>query len=263
MNNHVNSDQVSDCVDGADSFESWSAATAPGSIPDNPGSGAAEPSWGAPPEDLVDEEAGPKEHNGGGADANVDAADWPDSAPVDSPPTEPPPLDALAAAVHSLRDALAASLRTQEHQQALLDKLHDEKERLREVEQRRQRDPVLRDLIQLSDTCLRTSRQWRARGDVSPETAEKVGAVLVEAAADVKLILERQGVEDFAPMVEDKFVRSEAKAVGTQPTTDVALDGLVAEVRKPGYRLGDRVLRFSEVIVWRFKPAGAQDGEPH
>jgi molecular chaperone GrpE (heat shock protein) len=179
-----------------------------------------------------------------------------DPAPADLPASEPPPsLGVLTEAVGSLRDALAASLRTQEHQQALLDKIHDEKERLREAEQRRHRDPILRDLIQLSDTCLRTSRQWRARRDVSPETAEKVGAVLVDTAADVALILERQGIEDFAPMVDDQFQRGESKAVGTSPTTDPARDGLVAEVRKRGYRLGDRVLRFSEVVVWRFESA--------
>lgn len=236
VNEHVSNEQVDDRVDGAasadgmDSAESWSTAE------------LAEP-----------------DTEGDSADVDDDVADLPDQDPQ---ATEPPSLDALAAAVESLRDALAASLRTQEHQQALLDKLHDEKERLREAEQRRQRDPILRDLIQLSDTCLRNSRQWRARGDVSPETAEKVGAVLVEAAADVNLILERQGVEDFAPIVEDKFVRSESKAIGTQPTTDVTLDGLVAEVRKHGYRLGDRVLRFSEVVVWRFELAPRGDDEP-
>ena len=153
-----------------------------------------------------------------------------------------------------MRDALAASRRTQEHQELLLDRLHEEKERLREAEQRRQRDPVIRELIQLSDTYVRTSRQWLARGDVSAETAEKVSAALAETAADVRLILERQGVEDFEPAPEERFQRGESKAVGTKPTSDPGRDGLVAEVRKAGYRMGTRVLRFSEVVVWRFEP---------
>jgi molecular chaperone GrpE (heat shock protein) len=194
------------------------------------------------------------------SDETWSEAELGDPPDISESPAGSPSLQTLADAVESLRAALTASQRAQEHQQALLDKLHDEKEQLREAEQRRQRDPVLRDLIQLSDTCLRTSRQWRERADVSQETAQTVAAVLGDAAEDVHLILERQGIEDFAPMAGDKFLRSESKAVGTQPTADEALDGMVAAVRKPGYRLGGRVLRFSEVVVWRLERSDA-DGE--
>jgi molecular chaperone GrpE (heat shock protein) len=191
----------------------------------------------------------------GGADPAVaDAPDAHEDAAA--------PRGALSEAVDVLRDALAASLRTQEHQQALLDRLHEEKERLREAEQRRQRDPVLRDLIQLSDTCLRTSRQWRDRGDVSAETAQTVSAALADVAEDVALVLERQGIDSFLPAVEDPFLRSEANAVGTRPTNDADREGRVAEVRKTGYRMGERVLRFSEVVVWRFEPADEVPDEP-
>lgn len=180
----------------------------------------------------------------------------------DRPPPEPTPaetapaaetasMQALVDAVRTLTEALDASWAAQEHQRRLLDKLHEERQQLREAEQRRLRDPVLRELIQLSDTCVRNSRQWRERSDVTPETAEKVSAVLLEAADDVRLTLERQGVEGFSPLQAEKFDRSEAKAVDSRPTVDPTQDGLVAEVRKPGYRLGDRVLRFSEVVVWR------------
>lgn len=171
-----------------------------------------------------------------------------------------PAIETLTTAVESLREALATSLRAQEHQHRLLDKIHDEKERLREAEQRRQRDPILRDLIQLSDMCVRTSRQWKVRRDVSVETTEKVSAVLLEVAADVALILERQGLEEFAPLPEDKFIRGEAKAIAARPTADAALDGVICEIRKPGYRLGERVLRFSEVVVWRLEHSSDSTG---
>ena len=157
--------------------------------------------------------------------------------------------------------ALGASIRTQEHQQLLLDKIHEEKEQLREAEHRRQRDPVLRDLIQLADTCTRTSRQWHGRDDVSRDAADAVSGVLMDAAADVRLILERQGVEEFRPSLAERFARTEAKAIGTRSTREPDRDGSVAEVRKPGYRLGDRVLRFSEVIVWRLEPVANADAQ--
>jgi molecular chaperone GrpE (heat shock protein) len=174
----------------------------------------------------------------------------------------PDPLEVLAEAVASLSEAVATGRRTQDHQEGLLHKMHDEREQLREAERQRQRDPVLRDLIQLSDTCLRNRRQWYQRSDVSPETAERVADALGDVAQDVRLILERQGVEDFAPAVGDRFVRSEAKAVGSVPADDQADDGLVAEVRRSGYRLGERVLRFSEVVVARFVPGQGVEREP-
>ncbi|MGI9000561.1 MAG: nucleotide exchange factor GrpE [Pseudonocardia sp.] len=238
MNEHLTNEHIDDRIVGADTPKNWSTPTAPDS--ELAGVGSSEN-----PHDVK---------TGSSIKGNGGDGHQPDPDPVDSPPTESLSLEVLTDAVQSLRDALSASLRTQEHQQALLDKLHDEKEKLRETEHRRQRDPVLRDLIQLSDTCLRNSRQWRGRSDVSQETVDRVGAALHEVAADVKLILERQGVEDFVPMIDDKFARSESKAVGTRLTSDATQDGLVAEVRKPGYRLGDRVLRFSEVVVWRFEP---------
>ena len=162
-----------------------------------------------------------------------------------------PTLAGLIDAVSTLRAALQASHEAQEHQRALVDKLHDERQALREAEQRRFRDPVVRELIQLTDTCLRNSRQWRTRAGVDPDTADKVSSVLLDAAADVGLILERQGVESFAPLIDDKFDRAFAKAVGSRETADSSRDGLVAEVQKLGYRLGDRIIRFSEVFVWK------------
>lgn len=178
---------------------------------------------------------------------------------VDETRAGPGPLEVLAEAVTSLSEAVATGRRIQEHQEGLLDKLHGEREQLREAERQRQRDPVLRDLIQLADTCLRNCRQWFDRTDVSAETAERVAGALGDVAEDVRLILERQGVEDFAPEVGDRFVRSEAKAVGSVPASGPEQDGLVAEVRRSGYRLGERVLRFSEVVVAQFVPDHSAD----
>jgi molecular chaperone GrpE (heat shock protein) len=168
------------------------------------------------------------------------------------------PAGALAEAVTVLRQELAASRTAQEHQRTLLEKLHDERQQLRDAERSRLRDPVLRDLVQLADTCARNGRQWSARTDVAPETAEAVGSVLGDVADDIRLVLERQGVDAFAPRVGDAFDRGTARVVTTQPTAEPGLDGTVAEVRKPGYRADERVFRYCDVVVWRYE----QTGEP-
>jgi molecular chaperone GrpE (heat shock protein) len=254
-------------------------------LPDEPvGQTEPPPSWhpaaeSVEPPDSTGHSAPADEHSSGrGSSSDVNAADsatdniWRgdgaeptvvgdsvQDAAASLPASDKASLEVLAQAVAELRTALEASRRTEEHQRELLDKLHDDRQALREAEHRRSRDPVVRELIQLSDTCLRTGRQWKARTDVHEETAERVHAVLLDAADDVRLILERQGVERFAVEAGEKFDRSVAKAVSSKPTTNPELDGIVAEVQKLGYRQDDRVIRFSEVLVWKFVPAKPAD----
>ena len=152
-------------------------------------------------------------------------------------------------ALEALRDEFRHSVQVYDHQRVLVDKLHGENEQLRRAELDRARDPVVRDLISLADTCLRNGRAWLQREKVTPSDIDRV---LREVADDVELILERQGVEPFQPETGAKFDRRVARAVRSVHTTDPRLDGAVAEVQKPGYRMGDRVLRYCDVAVWEF-----------
>ncbi|MGH3928005.1 MAG: nucleotide exchange factor GrpE, partial [Pseudonocardiaceae bacterium] len=88
-------------------------------------------------------------------------------------------------------------------------------------------------------------------------TPDDINRVLRDVTADVELILERQGVETFTPEEGTKFDRREARVVRSANTSDASLDGVVAEVLKPGYRIGDRVLRYGEVVVWAFAAGSA------
>lgn len=208
------------------------------------------PDSGAPPSSAAEPAPVAAED---GADESIGTVET--SAAGDGTRSEDGDVAALAMlgeAITELRLALEASRRTEQHQRELLDKLHDERQTLREAEQRRSRDPVVRELIQASDTFLRTGRQWSARTDVASETAEQVHQVLEDAADDVQLILERQGVERFTPEPGEKFDRSVAKATGSRTTDDPARDGQIAEVLKAGYRQDERVIRFAEVITVRF-----------
>ncbi|MGH3814579.1 MAG: nucleotide exchange factor GrpE [Pseudonocardiaceae bacterium] len=161
-----------------------------------------------------------------------------------------PALRTLTDAVQALRDDFQRSQEVYNHQRVLLDKLHDENEQLRRAELERARDPMVRDLISLVDTCLRNGRAWLERDTVTPGNVDDV---LRDVANDVKLILERQGVETFTPEAGTKFDRREARAERSVNTSDASLDGAVAEVLKPGYRAGNRVLRYCDVVVWAFK----------
>lgn len=163
-----------------------------------------------------------------------------------------PTLDVLAAAVEELRAALAEASQARSDQHQLVQQLHEENSRLREAVQNRVQDPLVRDLILLADSCLRTGRSWAARdGDAQPADVERA---LTGVAEDIGQMLRRHGVEPFRPEPGAPFDRHESRAVRTVETDDPARANHVAEVLQPGYRLGDRILRPAEVVVCRMVP---------
>ena len=117
-------------------------------------------------------------------------------------------------------------------------------ERLRRAESQRSLQPALRELIKLAD-------DWRSRTVALAGQADQV-QLCGEVVEDVTLILQRQGIEEFQAEPGAEFDRREHRAVGTQPVDDEALDGLIAKARRPGYHEGDRVVRFAEVVVFKF-----------
>lgn len=171
-------------------------------------------------------------------------------------------LRELAQAVEALRTDFRHSIQGYDHQRMLMDRLHSENEQLRRAELARSQDPLIRDLISLSDTCLRNGRAWLQRETTTPNDVDHV---LRDVADDVELILDRHGVEAFKPEEGTKFDRREARVVRSAHTSDASRDGTVAEVLKPGYRIGNRILRYCEVVVWTFVAvplADAAETEP-
>jgi molecular chaperone GrpE (heat shock protein) len=171
-------------------------------------------------------------------------------------------LRELTQAVEALHADFRHSIQGYDHQRMLMDRLHNENEQLRRAELERSQDPLIRDLISLADTCLRNGRAWLQREAVIPSDIDRV---LRDVADDVELILERHGVEAFKPREGTKFDRREARVVRSVNTSDASRNGTVAEVLKPGYRIGNRILRYCEVVVWTFVPiplADAAETEP-
>jgi molecular chaperone GrpE (heat shock protein) len=125
----------------------------------------------------------------------------------------------------------------------VIDRLHTENERLRRAGSRATLQPALRELIKLAD-------DWRSRSVAVREDADP-GRLCADVVEDVTMILGRQGIDAFAVEAGTEFDRYQHRAVGTRATEDAALDGRVAEVRRPGYRDEERVVRFAEVVVYK------------
>jgi molecular chaperone GrpE (heat shock protein) len=168
---------------------------------------------------------------------NTGTADNTGTAGKADTPDTPEPADTV--------DPVLAELTLLRQQQGflneVLDRLHRENEVLRRGETQKMLDPVVRDLIKLAD-------DWSARGEA---LGGEPGGLCREVAEDAGLILARFGAEVFAPEPGTPFDRRAHRAVGTADTEDPSLDGTVAAARKPGYRVGERVVRFAEVTVHR------------
>lgn len=126
----------------------------------------------------------------------------------------------------------------------IIDRLHTENERLRRVESQSAPRPAVRELIKLAD-------DWRSRAVALSEETD-LAQLCGEVVEDITMVLERQGVEEFGIEPGLEFDRRQHRAVGSVPTGDETLVGKVAETRRPGYRDEERVVRFAEVMVFKF-----------
>lgn len=170
----------------------------------------------------------------------------------------------VLAAVDQLRACVAglSAEAAREHDRArarevVIDRLHDEVERLRAGEARALLRPAVTDMRRLRDDLLAQARgvpETMSRGDV---------AALLESYADsVALILERCGVVAVRPAARAPFDPREQQACGVTETDVRDLDGTVASILSDGYAEADsrRPVAPARVIVYRHADGKPADG---
>lgn len=151
-----------------------------------------------------------------------------------------------------VRDALAglAARLDREHERAahresVIDRLHEENQRLRRGELRTMLEPVRAALYRVHDQARRLA------------TAEDAGATadLLDALADdVADALARLGVERFRAEPGQPYDPSRHRPVAVAAVAEPGRDGTVVEVRSDGFEEGGRVLRKAQVSVGRLEP---------
>jgi molecular chaperone GrpE (heat shock protein) len=128
--------------------------------------------------------------------------------------------------------------------EGLLQRLQDREER--DVD-RNIVEPLLHQLILIYDR-------------VSRENSEATKNVLEGVREDVLGVLAIYGVEVVtvpSPRFESRF----QKCIGHRPASAPSADGIVAERVRTGFRRGERILRFEEVLVWRYQQQHGQHAE--
>lgn len=139
----------------------------------------------------------------------------------------------------------------------VIDRLHEENQRMRMGERQLVLRPVLTDLQRLRNDLLREATAVPA--DLAPE---KVADLLRSFAASVELTLERGGVLVVRPEPGAAVDPNLHRVVATVPGS-VEQDGTIAEVVSEGYRdaLGNQVLAPAAVRVFR-TDAAVRHGQP-
>jgi molecular chaperone GrpE len=138
----------------------------------------------------------------------------------------------------------------------IIDRLHDDNQKLRAGERHLLLRPLLTDLQRLRHELLRTAAAL-------PESfsGEQAAELLRSYAYNLELTLERGGIAVVAPEPGATFDPSAQRAAGAVETADPAHDGTVAEVVLDGYHdtLTDRIVAPATVRVHRWTPVPETD----
>ncbi|MDL4819459.1 nucleotide exchange factor GrpE [Actinomadura opuntiae] len=166
--------------------------------------------------------------------------------------------DGRAAFEAEVRDALAGLTarldREHEraaHREAVIDRLHEENQRLRRGELQAMLEPVRTALYRLHDQARREACRLSDPSLAEPPDPVRTAGLLSAVADDVADALARLGVERFGAEPGQPYDAARHRPVAVTPVTDPARDGLVTGVEADGFEQGGRVLRKAAVSVAR------------
>lgn len=168
--------------------------------------------------------------------------------------------DPVLLRLDELTRAIEEGNRISQDRERVVDRLHEENQRLRAGELAQMLAPIFRDLVRLYDDLERTARAYEARGDAVTTDAARDVASYRDAVLD---LLYRHGVEPYDAPEGTPFAASEHRALKPIPTSDPAKDRTIARVIRRGFRTDARIVRALEAEVYRLqKDPGAPPGAP-
>jgi molecular chaperone GrpE len=141
---------------------------------------------------------------------------------------DPSPFSELAGRLDHIAGYLAEFHQRAAHREEVIDRLHEENQRLRDGLGRLILGPVTADLIRLYGQLAQEARRLDAAG--------QDGRMVRSFSDDVEQILDRCGIEAFSAKPGDQFERGRHQAVGVVACEDEAQHNTVAEVVAVGFR---------------------------
>lgn len=206
-----------------------------------------------------DQEAAKNENSpGAGAPAIEAAADAgaPGQQTVAGSDTAETLLTEISVTVREVADLSRRYHARAEQREGVIDFLRSELDVLRRGERRGLLRPVLADLCRLRSDLLAQAAALPADFD-----AAKAAELLRSYAESIELTLDSNGVVTYVPDDGERFDPRLHRRVGGEPTTDPALAGHVAGVRRDGYLDIEANSPIAPAEVTVFAPAKATEGE--
>ncbi|MEU5883572.1 nucleotide exchange factor GrpE [Spirillospora sp. NPDC047279] len=145
------------------------------------------------------------------------------------------------------------------HRESVIDRLHEENQRLRRGELQATLEPLRTALYRLHDLARNGAGRWSAPDPPRPADA---AALLTAVADEVADALARTGVERFTVEPGEPYDAARHRPVAVEPVTDPALAGTVVAVRTDGFEHDGRVVRKAEVSVGKALPEEPPEQPP-
>lgn len=162
-------------------------------------------------------------------------------------------LGELAGRFDKVEGQLSEFHRRSAHRESLIDRLHEENQRLRSGIGRVVLEPVVADLIRLYDQLSREARRLGGQDQ----------RLLSSFAEDVAQILDRCGYEVFSAEPGDPFLRERHRPLAVVPCDDESGHNTVAEVVAAGFVERDtgRVRRPLHARFHQYSPERGETGQ--
>lgn len=152
----------------------------------------------------------------------------PPAAPTGRVPEDSPEPE-QGATLRSIEAGIRAFHERAVHREAVIDRLHEENQALRDGQRRSLLQPVMVDLLQLYDGL---SQQAQRLAGADARAAES--ALFASFADDVAMAVERCGARIVTAVPGEPYVRGQHVAAGFTDHSDPAADGTVAEMLAAG-----------------------------
>ncbi len=156
-------------------------------------------------------------------------------------------VEDLSKRLGAVEEQLGEFHRRAAHREQIIDRLHEENQRLRQGEHRVVLEPVVADLIRLHDQLSREARRAGADDGLVGSFAEEVAE-----------ILDRCGIEVFAAAPGESYQSDRHRPLAVVPTSDPELHNTVAEAVAAGFydRETSRVRRPAQARFHQYRAEG-------
>jgi len=154
-----------------------------------------------------------------------------------------------------IEDQLAEHERLSEQRANIIDRLHEENQRLKQGELTQALAPIYRDLIRLYDDLSKSARTYSAQdssqGSIQARDPGHEWRFYAETVLD---FLYRYGVNMIDIEQGAPFDGKRHRAVETMPTSDPEMNRRVHNIVRPGFQTDMRLVRPADVCVLQYVP---------